>query len=475
MKILFCQSVSYPYIGIMSISAVLKKHGHETRLKIFKMSRPTARDLDEIRDFKPDILAFSVLTGWQKPILDFCKKFKETNDVITILGGPHATYCPNILKNECVDYICVGEGERSFPDFVNAMENRRSVKGIKGIWYKKDGEIVSNGISELPDLDSLPPMDIDLYLKANKAIKHQTRRQFSVNRGCPYSCTYCNSATMHGIYDGSRHLRTKSPDRIMEEIEYVYNRAPFKVAAFTSDNLFLNKSFLFEFLEKYKAQINLPFHCQMRAEFVTPEIARALKAGHCNSVSMGIESGSPRIRKEILGRQTTNEQIIKACRYLMDAGIDINVNNMVAIPGETPDDVWETIALNREIGPTTAYCSIFQPYPKSPLTERLIRQGDLSEDAFDNIPLVFFERSVLKLKNAHVFVNLHRLFYFAVKFPKLTGVIRWLSRVPPPLNRFFDIVFALSYCLYIKNVYKKNFLESFKMVFVNTWEGLKNK
>jgi len=79
MKVLFCQRITYPFVGIMSISAVCKNNGHETKLKIFNIAKPKKQDLDEIKEFRPDILAFPTYTGWQKSIINFCKWFKKNN------------------------------------------------------------------------------------------------------------------------------------------------------------------------------------------------------------------------------------------------------------------------------------------------------------------------------------------------------------------------------------------------------------
>lgn len=471
MRILFCQAMTYPFIGIMSISSVLKMHGHETRLKIFNINNPKESDFDEILAYRPDVVAFPAYTGWQRSIINFCRELKERSNVITILGGPHPTYYPKVLKNAVIDYICVGEGEVSLPKLLDNLQNKKQTEKVPGIWYKNGDKVVSNGPSELPDIQSLPPMDIDLYCDANDTIRSLGHREFSTNRGCPFKCTYCNEPSLNKLYN-KRNLRTKTPDQAIDEILHVHDKYPMKTVAFTSDNLFIKKDFVLEFLEKYKAKVNIPFYCQMRLELVTPELARLYKESNCHLVIIGLESGSHKVRKEILGRRMTNEFIINACRTLQDAGLRISTNSMVGIPGETVEEAWETVKINQEIRPNATWCSIFQPYPATEITEKLLKSGEIKPDVFDNIPGSYFERSVLKTKDIHVLVNLHRFFYFAVKYPRLQPIIKLLCRLKTPY-RLYDIFFVVSFCMYVKQAYRKSYWNAITRVATNALEAIK--
>lgn len=449
---------------------MLKIHGHETKLKIMNIKNPNKKDIDWIIDYDPDIVAFPVYTGWHGAIVSLCKNLKERTDIITVLGGPHPSYYPKVIEKEGVDFICVGEGEESFVQLANNLQNGGSTGDIPGMWFKKDKKVINTGVSKLPDLQLLPPMDIDLYCNASNFIKNLTHREFSLNRGCPFNCTYCNEPSIHKLYE-KRSLRSKSSEQCIEEILYVYDKYPFNSAAFTSDNLFLNKSFAFEFLEKYKSEVGIPFYCQMRVEFITPEVASFLKEANCFFVIVGIESGSPSVRKEILDRKMSNELIIKACSYLKDVGIKINTNNMVGIPGETIENAWETVKLNQKIKPTTSWCSIFQPYPGTRLTEKLLASGEITNDTFDNIPQSYFEKSVLKNKNIHYFVNLHRFFYFAVKFPFLHPIIKFLCKFK--VSHTYDIFFLISFYFYVKKAYKKSSWDTARTIVTNLVETVK--
>jgi anaerobic magnesium-protoporphyrin IX monomethyl ester cyclase len=467
MNILFLQSLTYPFIGIMSLSAVLRRGGHRSKMQFLNFNRPTEKDFHRIREFAPGLIGIPVYTGWQSTILKFCRQLKEKTGIPIVVGGPHPTHCPEILLDPVIDYLCMGEGEVSFLELANRLAQGQSAEDIPGIWVKKNGIVVDNGLSPLPHLPDLPPMDIDLYCRANEAIRLQNNRQFSLNRGCPFHCTYCNAPLLRSLY-GKMAVRSKTVEQAMEEIHYVYSRYPFKSAYFTSDNLFLNKDFAYQFLPRFKKEIGVPFSCQMRVELIDAKVARILRESGCNMVGVGIESGSPRVRREILGRSMSNQALIRGCRHLQEQGIKINAYNMLGIPGETFSEAMETLALNIDIKPTTSWTSFFQPYPGTKLTRTLLEKGVITPEIFDRIPSSYFEKSVILKGNVGIWMNLQRIFQILVFFPSLAKLAGMLCRARIP--RIYDPFFVTSYYFYLVLAYNEGWLETLKKVLRNAFE-----
>ena len=468
MRVLFLQSLTYPFIGIMSIAAVLKKGGHQTRLHFLDFNRPAVRDFQEIRTFAPGIIAIPVYTGWQRGILKFCRQLKDKLGAPVILGGPHPTYCPEILAEEVVDYLCVGEGEIAFPELVKRLENGQPAVDIPGIWLKQNGVIIRNGAAQLPHLPDLPPMDIDLYCRASETIRRQENREFSLNRGCPFRCTYCNEPSLRALY-GREVVRSKTVDQALEEIQVVRAKYPFKSVFFASDNFFLEKEFALQFLPRYKREIGVPFSCQMRVEFIDAEVARLLWESGCDRVAVGVESGSPRVRREILGRPMSNEALIRGCRLLQVKGIKVHTFNMIGIPGETFAEALETVKLNIAINPTASGCSFFQPYPGTRITEKLLEAGIITWEIFDHLPATFYKRSALIKQNEHQWTNLHRLFQLMVLYPRLARFAGSLCKIRIP--RVFDPIFALTFYRYVRLAYNKGPLEALEKILTNALEA----
>ncbi len=415
-------------------------------------------------DYAPHVVALPLYTGWQRGALDFCRGLKERINTTVVLGGPHPTNCPEIVKHDAVDYVCVGEGEVSFTELIARIQERKRTDDVPGIWSKNGSGVINKGASLLPDLTKLPHMDIDLYCKVSRSIRIQENREFSLNRGCPFNCHYCNASTAKALY-GPGIFRSKTVDQAIGELRYVYDRYPFKSVMFTSDNLFLKKRFAFEFLDRYAREIKLPFYCQMRVELVSPQVARALRTAGCHAVSVGVESGSVRVRREILGRKMSNERIVKACRTLQDAGIQVNTYNMLAIPGETFEEALETVRLNAQIRPSNAGCSFFQPYPGTKMTEELIAEGRIEPDFFDKIPASFYDKSVIGGEDSYRFANLHRLFNLWMAHPQYDWLFRRLCEVKVP--RIYDIVFLWTFYRYVRKSYKKSPTEALGRILTN--------
>ena len=180
----------------------------------------------------------------------------------------------------------------------------------------------------------------------------------------------------------------------------------------------------------------MPFFCNVRANLVDEEIVRLLKRAGCHSVSMGIETGSDRIRNELLKRNMTRQQILDAARLLREGGIRFTTTNMIGLPGTTIADDLETLELNIECRPAYAHALIFQPYPRTELGE-FTREHDLMVGTFDDIGELAWDDSVLAFSPAHKrqLRNLQRFFAILVEWPALRSLAERLLNVPS--NRLF--------------------------------------
>jgi anaerobic magnesium-protoporphyrin IX monomethyl ester cyclase len=121
--------------------------------------------VNKLIGLNPDIIAFSSVTDWFSWNIDFAKKIKKKlSKVPIIFGGIHATSSPDfLLKYEEIDYVCVGEGEFAFCEFVDAMEKNQDVSNIPNI----SGKGFKNPPRKLiENLDSLPFPDKSLFYES---------------------------------------------------------------------------------------------------------------------------------------------------------------------------------------------------------------------------------------------------------------------------------------------------------------------
>ncbi|HPQ39876.1 MAG TPA: radical SAM protein, partial [bacterium] len=199
-------------------------------------------------------------------------------------------------------------------------------------------------------------------------------------------------------------------------------------------------------LRLYEQRVRLPFVCHIRADLLTREMARMLKSAGCHSVDFGVESGDATLRAEVLGKPISDDRLKQAAEYLREARIPFRTTNMFGLPGETLDQAWKTVALNQALGTRYPSSSIYQPYPRTALGDRVIASGLAGGNTtVDSIGSTFFRTSLLSGSDRNQFINLQKLFWPAVRYPFLTPLIRRMIKVRP--NPLYELVFLFCYAV----------------------------
>jgi radical SAM superfamily enzyme YgiQ (UPF0313 family) len=450
MKVLFIQNFLQGYYGIMSISAVLKREGHDTEVLIVDKEDDISKT---IKESAPDVIGFSCTTAMYPIALEQSKKIKREFDIPIIFGGVHPTICPGIIEEESIDIICRGEGEYPLLELLNNMERSKDISEIKNLWVKKKSTVYKNDMRNLvEDLDELPFPDRDIYYNKYPYLKNQPTKVFFLGRGCPYKCSFCVNETYINLYKGKgRYVRRRSIDKIIEEILDVKKRYGLKAIYFNDDTFTLNKNWIFKFFEEYKKKVHIPFTCGSRASLLTEEMVQKLKDANCYCIEMGVETGNEKIRKELLGKTETNESLLNAARLIKEAKINLKTSNMVCLPGETVELALETIRFNNKLRADFMNCSLLQPYPLLGITNYAIENGFLDTNFDYNAlgRLSYFETPI-KLKDKNRIMNLQKFFYLGVWFPRTIPAIKQLSKFPPnPIyTAIFKSMYVYSYAKY---------------------------
>jgi len=371
-------------MGISSISAMLKQAGHETLLyhpRIF--SKETF--LKCVESFDPNVIGFSVTTHQYQFAIKYARFAKECREnITTIFGGVHPTLTPeSVIENPYVDMVCRGEGEFATVELVEALEKGENFSNIQNIWIKKNGSIIKNPKRDLiENLDSLPFPDREFINQKEILRKNGFRLDVSIGRGCPYQCPYCCNSALSELYkDKGKFVRLRSPENVLKEIDSIVHKYTVKEIHFQDDMFLLNKNWLREFGEPYAKDYHIPFHIAARVDHVDSEITGLLRQMGCISVSTGVETGNEKLRRNVLDKKVTNEQIIKAVGLLKEAGIKVCSLNMVGIPGETIGTINETISFNKKLNPNWLGISIFSPYPGTRLYNLCVKKGYIAGDS----------------------------------------------------------------------------------------------
>lgn len=428
-------------IGLCIVSAVALKEGHKTYLCEINLEEPLRR----IAELKPDVVAYSACTGEAKHYLRLNRLVKERfPDIFTIMGGPHSTFFPNVINEDSLDAICIGEGEAAFIDLLKALAAKESLDGVPNIVTRNNKDKFTVRLL-VEDLDSLPFPDYALLYNSTPMGRYPLKN-FIVSRGCPYNCTYCFNVAWREIYRGrGKLIRRHSVDYAIDDIKLARERWPLSNIKFY-DDIFTYRAddWLEEFAKKYKKYINLPFFILTRADLLTEDMVKLLKYAGCRTISMSIESGNSDIRNRMLKRRMSDEQIISAHRLCEKYGIYTFTNCIVGLPGTTIDNDIESIDLAIKAKASWAEFLIFHPYPGTELGQQAINMG-FYKPKYEEMHTSYMYKSPLSCfsetqKNAQM--NLSALGAVAVVLPRLRNlIVRYL--IFRKHNRFFTLIYYL--------------------------------
>jgi len=440
-RIAFVQNISFEYLGVMYISALLKKHGHV--VEMFIPGTKEGKCIDAIAVFNPDIIGFPCTTGAHHWALKFADKMKKKVRGKIIFGGAHATYFPEVINEPQVDIICRGEGEYTVLELADKTDRGEDLSDTLNCWIKTGKGIVKNEQRPLlENLDELPFPDRELYTKKYPFLK-RSQKAFIGGRGCPFDCTFCFNHALIKLYKGmGKAVRYRSIDNLIAEIKEVKKRYNIKTVYMQDDTFILNKKWVAEFAEKYRNEIGLPFVCLIRADLADEDMIKSLSYAGCKNVFFGVEAGSEDLRNSLLKKKVTDEEIVSVAKMLRENGIKFRTYNMLGLPGETMEDAFNTVRINAEIGTDYPWCALFQPFPGTELAEYAKEKGLIDENADTTNPS-FFKDSVIKSEHKNELVNLQKLFFYGAKFPKTLPLIKILIKLRP--NIIFDFAFLASY------------------------------
>lgn len=470
MKILFViKDVEYiDPMGIMLLSALAKEKGHETFLSVLADGGLTR----SVREIRPDVVAFSAKTGEHKYYIAANETVKGMDGGIkTVIGGPHATFFPDIIKDHPFDALCVGEGDDAWGELLDAFESGSSPDNIPNIVTGANytDEIKERIRPRRRSLDDLPFLDRELVYSSTR-LKRFPMRSFMISRGCPYKCTYCFNHKYNLLYKGKGPLHSRmSVERVVAELKYLKENYATQFIKFYDDIfVFKDDEWLDEFAAKYSREIGLPFHCLMRANLLSEPILIKLKKAGLASMSMSIESGNDHVRNDILKRNMTKETMIKAFGLCKKHSIPTFSNTIFAVPGTSIKEDIEGLDLNIACGVTFGEFPLFFPYPKTELAEYAIKKGYFDGD-FDNLHMSYQSTSPLKGfsdREKLMQRNLSLLSTLCLWKPSLRNLtVKRLIKLPLP-GLWFVLYFLVKAYLVKTRIYPMKFS------FINTIRGV---
>jgi len=355
--------------------------------------KTTKSAVDDFRkavlDFKPDIIAVSCT---ETTFLRGMKIIDETRDlgIKNLFGGVFPTFAPDLVMTYSnVDMICVGEGENAMIDLANTISNKDTPSNLTNLWIRqKDGSIQKNSISRPVSIDEIPAItDIELFGEERfyRPMGGKIRRLLPVetHRGCPFTCSFCNSPGQNRLYGdgdfvkGLSFFRKKDMNLVKTEIENHIKKYNVEYIYFWADTfLAWDQNEFDQFIEMY-SKIKLPFWCQTRIETIDQGKFEQLKEVGLDRVTFGLEHGNAKFRAEVVKREYTNDSAIRKIKIVEKLGITFSVNNIIGFPDETRELAFDTIELNRQFKSDNTSCSILVPFHGTELHDICVKKGYL--------------------------------------------------------------------------------------------------
>jgi anaerobic magnesium-protoporphyrin IX monomethyl ester cyclase len=451
MRVAFVEDIlrfSIP-LGITTIAGMLRDGGHD--VAAFVVADDLDGTIERVEAFTPDAVALSVLSGSHLGYMNIARALKQRLGVPIIWGGPHPTFFPEIIKEDCADAVCIGEGEEAALAFANAFDELGGVlpTGIPNFWVKLDGEIHRNPVRPRNrNLDDLPYPARDLYYDQFPMLKSHGIKHFMAHRGCPYKCTYCFNHSYNKLYSEQagekKVLHSRSPDSIVDEVLWLQERVPLKMVSFVDDVFTLHRRWTLDFAEIYGKRCGIPFSVNTRFDNVDEEIVSALSNAGLRLVYAGVEGGNEWVRNTLMKRQMSVESMVEAAELYRKYDVKLLTENVIGNPGETFEMVMETLELNIKVKPDIANASVFTPYPKLEMTQFAIDNGYFDGD-FDKLSTNYYHGTVIEFddpKDKLRILNLRCFFSMLPHHPGLMRVVRPLLELP--LNslyrKFGDLV-----------------------------------
>lgn len=456
-------------LGLLYIASAVRAAGHEVRM--------VADNYDEcaavVSTWKPDFVGYCVYTGYHKPQIELNRRLKENFKFLSVFGGPHATFFPEIIENEGVDLVCRGEGEWAMLEMIERVQKGEDYQDVRNFWVKKDGEIFRNPLRPLEsEIEKFPFPAHDMFYQF-PAARDSKIRVLVTARGCPYSCTYCYNYKVKELYHdcGVKHLRHREVDGVIEEIRQIKNHYPIELIYFGTDCFTSSEKWVINFCEQFRRNFpDISFVASTRPETATMDSCLALKEAGCACLYMGIESGSEEVRYNLLNRKMKNEKILQAAETIHASGLRLFTFNMICFPGETLPQAFETMHTNQKAKTDYTWVSIFQPYPRTKLGEYAEQHGYFDGD-YDKLKKSWYFLSPLSNPKKKQLERLRPLISLGVEFPWLSGLIKNML-IYLPLKHFYHLIWKIhkAYCyryrvMPVKLSFKEVFKLSYKYLF----------
>jgi anaerobic magnesium-protoporphyrin IX monomethyl ester cyclase len=354
-------------LGLGSLQAMLRSRGYPCRLA--NLSGKSRREvLAYLRQQRPDLVGVSMFTFNRQRSLELVAWAREAcPGALLLAGGPHPTHLADevLAESPALDAIVLGEGERSLLDLVGRLAAGEDWRGAPGLRLRTGATPCPPPIE---DLDSIGfPAE---HFQADFFRDPTQLAYLATSRGCPATCTFCNTPG----YWGSA-MRFRSPASVLAELDLLRRKHGLTYFSFRDDTFTARKGRILELMALLRESGHHPlWNCQSRVNLVDEERLVAMVRAGCEFMQFGVEHGSARMLAQ-LDKGTRPEQIRKTLAQVRKVGIQLGIYLITGIPGETWEDVEASADLIRQVRPHDVQVAPLAIYPGTRIWEEALASG----------------------------------------------------------------------------------------------------
>ena len=379
-------------LGLGYLAAALRMHGHGVAIYDAAIEDEPLETV--VRRGGYELLGITAPTPLIQDAWKMAGEGKRLG-MVTVLGGPHLTLMPEESvgpDHPEVDYVIQGEAEESIVEFVDALEGRRAMETVHGLYWRRNGAVVANAPAGLiPDLDSIPYPAHDLY-KITRYTNLQPltdgldkkARAYTImtSRGCPYKCTYCSKPITGNSW------RPRSIQNVLGEWRWLVKDLRATEIGLTDDiwNLKLDRAKDLCRTLVAEGLNTVPWVTVhgMKVNHTDAELFQLMKAAGCKRVGFGVESGDEHILRDVVKKSQSFTMVRNAFRWAREAGLQTMGFFIFGMPHETAETMEKTIQLALELDPTLANFMLATPYPGTEMYDVIKKYGNIFADKWED-------------------------------------------------------------------------------------------
>jgi radical SAM superfamily enzyme YgiQ (UPF0313 family) len=366
-----------PY-GLFTLAANAIRAGH--KVKVLNLSNfPWTRVVEIIRALDADLFGLSCWTANRRGVALVSRLIKETHPKAhVVIGGPHATpLAKEMLEHHAdIDTVCLGESEPAFLELADKLQKGEPGTGIHGTYFRNAAKV-----EEAPERKNIADLDTLAFVH-----DYFPTHIVMTSRGCPWQCTFCGAETTWG-----RGFRGHSIPYVVDMLEKALAKSPVKMLQIKDDTFTANRKRAMDICKGIRdRKLSFLWSCDTRVDVLSEELLKEMRLAGCQRLSLGVESGSPAILKNI-HKKITADDILEAAEMAKSVGIHVRFYMMLGNRGETAQTFQETLDFLDRAKPHQYLFSCLSIYPGTVDFHDAEKSGKINRE-------IYFEQDFQELK-----------------------------------------------------------------------------